>query len=141
MKRFNEAFRTKLYDTIKEIEDNSLIEIVVLIKPQSGFYRDIAAWTGVVFSFVLYSFFMFSPLNFDVYLIYAFTVLSFFAIYFLVMTFPQIVFKLIPAKRKNQCGDYGQGAVSKRRLAVYKSKNRYIDIFFVIREKSICAAR
>ncbi len=78
MDRFNEDFRTKLYDTIKKIEDNSLVEIVVIIKPSSGKYRDIPVWSGVVFAILLYTFFMFSHIEFDVYLIYVFTVLSFF---------------------------------------------------------------
>lgn len=135
MKRFNEAFRTKLYDAIKEIEDNSLIEIVVLIKPQSGLYRDIAAWTGIIFSFVLYSFFMFSPFNFDVYLIYAFTVLSFFAVYFLVMTFPQIVFKLIPAKRKNRNAEIMARALFQKGGLRFTSQRIGTLIYFSLYEK------
>ncbi|RLD79591.1 MAG: hypothetical protein DRJ10_08615, partial [Bacteroidetes bacterium] len=39
MNRFNETFRTKLFETIELIENNSLIEMVVIIKPQSGRYR------------------------------------------------------------------------------------------------------
>lgn len=78
MKRFDENFRTKLYDTIKKIEDNSLAEIVVIIKPASGKYRDIPVWSGVVFAILLYTFFMFSHFEFDAYLIYAFTVIAFF---------------------------------------------------------------
>ncbi len=78
MKRFDENFRTKLYDKIKMIEDSSLVEIVVIIKPASGKYRDVPVWSGVVFAILLYTFFMFSHFEFDVYLIYAFTVLSFF---------------------------------------------------------------
>jgi putative membrane protein len=99
MKRFNEAFRTKLYDTIKGIEDNSLIEIVVLIKPQSGSYRDIAVWAGAIFSFALYTFFMFSPFEFDVFLIYVFTVLGFFAAFTLVSAVPEMVRFAVSKKR------------------------------------------
>jgi putative membrane protein len=102
MKRFNKDFKTRLYDTIKDIENNSLVEIVVLIKPQSGKYRDIALWAGVIFSFTLYTFFMFSPFSFDVFIIYAFTLLSFFAIYTLFSALPIIESKFINQKRKDK---------------------------------------
>ncbi len=102
MKRFNEDFRTKLYDTIKEIENNSLVEIVVIIKPQSGSYKDVALWAGVSFSFLLYTFFMFSPVSFDVFLIYAFTVLGFLIAYGLFSAIPELESKFIKLKRKEK---------------------------------------
>ena len=102
MKEFNEEFRTKLYDTIKLIEDNSLIEIVVLIKPQSGKYKDVALWAGIIFSFTLYTFFMFSPVSFDVFVIYAFTILSFFAVFSLFMAVPSLESRFIKQKRKDR---------------------------------------
>jgi putative membrane protein len=102
MKRFNENFRTRLYTTIKEIEDSSLVEIVVLIKPQSGTYRDIALWAGVIFSFLLYTFFMFSPISFDVFLIYAFVVLGFLAVFGLFSAAPALESKFIKQKRKDR---------------------------------------
>jgi len=102
MKRFNEDFRTRLYDTIKDIEDNSLIEIVVLIKPQSGKYKDIALWAGVIFSFTLYTFFMFSPFSFDVFLIYTFTILGFLTAFGLFSAVPELESKFIKQKRKDR---------------------------------------
>jgi putative membrane protein len=99
MKRFNEAFRTKLYDTIQDIENNSQIEIVVLIKPQSGSYRDIEVWAGVLSSFLLFTFFMLAPFDIDMFLIYAITILCFFGIYTMVATIPEIVRWAIPKKR------------------------------------------
>jgi putative membrane protein len=102
MKRFDEDFRTRLYDTIKQIEDNSLVEMVVIIKPQSGKYRDIALWAGVLFSFFLYTFFMFSPFNFDVFLIYAFTILGFLFAFGLFSAIPILESKIIKQKRKDK---------------------------------------
>ena len=103
MKQFNEDFRTRLYDTIKNIEDNSLVEIVVIIKAASGKYRDIPLWSAVIFSILLYTFFMFSHFEFDVYLIYAFTVLSFFLIWSLVAAtgFVQKIFINKSRKKRN----------------------------------------
>ena len=102
MKRFDEAFRTKLYDTIRDIEDNSLVEIVVLIKPQSGSYRDISSLSAAIFSFLLYTFFMFSPFEFDVFLIYVFTVLGFLGVYFLFRSLPKLERNFIPRARKDK---------------------------------------
>jgi len=102
MKRFDENFRTRLYDTIKEIEDNSLVEIVVLIKPQSGSYRDIPLWAGIIFSMAIYTFFMFSPMHFDVYHIYAFTLLSFPLMYTLFRAVPNIESRFIKQARKDK---------------------------------------
>ncbi len=100
MKQFNENFRTKLYETIELIENNSLVEMVVIIKPNSGKYRDISVWSGVVFSFLLYTFFMFSPMEFGVYMIYGLTILSFFFIYGLVSISHFTLPFLINKKRK-----------------------------------------
>ena len=100
MKQFNEDFRTKLYETIELIENNSLVEMVVIIKEHSGKYRDIPVWAGLIFSFLLYTFFMFSHIAFDVYMIYGMTVLSFFFIYGLVSISHFTVPFLIKKKRK-----------------------------------------
>jgi len=102
MKRFNETFRTNLYETIELIENNSLVEMVVIIKAQSGKYRDIPVWSGIIFSFLLYTFFMFSPMEFGVYLIYGETILSFFLIYGLVSISSVLRSKFIKKKRKTR---------------------------------------
>lgn len=99
MKSFDENFRTNLYDTIELIEDNSLVEIVVIIKAQSGKYRDISVWAGIAFAFLLYTFFMFSNYEFGVYLIYVFTILGFFFMYGLVSISSLIKFYLLKKKR------------------------------------------
>ena len=83
MKYFNQDFKTELFKTIEEIENNSLVEIVVIAKSKSANYKDVSMWFGFGFLFFVYSIFMFSNLEFDVYLIYFFTLLSFFLGYFL----------------------------------------------------------
>lgn len=83
IKYFNQDYKTELYKTIEDIENNSLVEIVVIAKGKSENYRDVSMWFGVGFLAVVYSFFMFSHFEFDVFLIYFFTLLSFFLGYFL----------------------------------------------------------
>lgn len=83
MKEFNQEFKTELYKTIEDIENNSLVEIVVIAKAKSENYRDVSLWFGFGFMFVIYSFFMFSHFEFDPFLIYFFSILSFPLGYFL----------------------------------------------------------
>ena len=83
MKRFNDNFKSKLYKTIEDIENNSLVEIVSIFRANSGTYRDISMWAAVAFMFLTSSFFMFSPIEFDVYMIWLSTFASFILAYFI----------------------------------------------------------
>lgn len=136
MKRFNEAFRTKLYDTIQDIEENSLIEIVVIIKPQSGTYRDIPLWGGILFSFLLFTFFMFSPFEFNVFLIYVFTVLSFFGIFTLLNAVPEIYAGIIPTKRKKRNVEINGRAYFQKGGIRFTSKRIGTLFYFSLYEKT-----
>jgi len=141
MKRFDEAFRTKLYDTIQDIENNSQIEIVVLIKPQSGSYRDIALWAGVLFSFFLYTFFMFSPFIFDAFLIYVFTVLGFLGVYTLVSAFPEIISRVIPQKKKEKNVElFARASFQKGGIRFTNSKIGTLIYFSLLEKKAFVLA-
>jgi len=83
MKNFNQDYKTELYKTIEEIENNSLVEIVVIAKSKSDNYRAESLWFGFGFLVFVYTFFMFIPIDFDVYAIYLITIASFFIGYFL----------------------------------------------------------
>lgn len=135
MKRFNETFRTKLYDTIKDIEDNSLIEIVVIIKPQSGSYRDIPLWAGIWFAFLLYTFFMFSPFSFNVFLIYVFTVLGFLGVYTLFSALPEFFSAFIPKNRKEKMVEIFARALFQKGGIRFTSKQIGTLIYFSLLEK------
>lgn len=88
MKYFNDDFKQKLYETIEDIENHSLVETVAVIKSHTAKYRDVSLWFAFAFMAVLFTFFMFSPIEFDVYLIYLFTVLSFPFAFLLMELFP-----------------------------------------------------
>jgi putative membrane protein len=77
MERFNDAFKSRLYKSIEEIEKNSLVEIVTVIRANSGMYRDASLWFAAAFMFLCSIFFMFSPFVFDVYLIWISTFIAF----------------------------------------------------------------
>lgn len=138
MKRFNENFRTRLYDTIKDIESNSLVEIIMLIKPQSGRYRDIPVWAGAIFAFIIYTFFMFSPIHFDVYLIYAFTVLSFPLVYTLFKAIPNIESKFVSRKRKEKNVEINARASFQKGGIRFTSERIGILFYCSILEKKVC---
>jgi len=83
MKHFNENFKTKLYETIEDIENNSMVEVVAVVKKKSGEYQNVPLWFASVTMFLTYTFFMFYPIIFNVYFIYLATLFSFVFIYFL----------------------------------------------------------
>ena len=102
MKKFNEDFKTELYQTIEDIENSSLVEVVAMIKPKSGNYHDISFFAGAIVLFLTYTFFMFAPPVFDVYLIYFLTVASFLVAYSAVEFIQPIKRILTGKKRKNK---------------------------------------
>jgi putative membrane protein len=137
MKRFNEDFRTRLYDTIKDIENDSLVEIVVLIKAQSGSYRDIPIWAGMIASFVVYTFFMFSPFEFDVYLIYAFTLLSFPLVYTIFTSLPKLKAKFTKRSRMDKNVEINARAIFQKGGVRFTSERIGTLIYLSILEQKV----
>ena len=77
MKRFDDKFRTKIYEGVAEIENNSQAEAVVIIKKSSGRYAVYSFAAAAIVSFVIFTFFMFAPIDFDTYFMYGVSVLCF----------------------------------------------------------------
>lgn len=102
MDNLKNSYKKDLYSVIEDIESNSKVEIVTMIKSQSGVYRDISFFYGAVILFLAYSFFMFSPPEFDVYLIYFFTIAAFVIGFSIVEFISPIKSILISKKRKNK---------------------------------------
>jgi len=99
MKKFNKDFKTKLYQTIEDIENNSLVELVSIIKDSSGNYRDVSFFSGAILLFWAYTYFMFAPTVFDVYLIYFLTILAF-LIGFVLVEFIRPLKRVLSGKRR-----------------------------------------
>ena len=102
MKKFTEKFKTELYQTIEDIENNSQVEVVAIIKPEAGKYRDTSYIAGAIVLFFTFTFFMYSPWVFDVYLIYFLTIISFFVGFGLVEFIPPIKRLFIRKKKLNR---------------------------------------
>ncbi|MCK5535455.1 MAG: hypothetical protein KAI79_01445, partial [Bacteroidales bacterium] len=99
MKQFNEDFKTKLYQIVEDIENNSLIEVVAVIKAQTRSYRDVSLLGGAVVLFLAYTYLMFAPTIFDVYLIYFLSIIGFLIGFSIVEFIPPIKRMLIPKKK------------------------------------------
>ncbi len=83
MKRFGENFKSKLSKTIKDIENNSLVEIVAVVKAKSADYKDVSLRIAFAGMALLFSWLMFSDFEINVYYIYFITIISFVVFYFL----------------------------------------------------------
>lgn len=77
---FNDQFKSKLIDSIENIENNSVIEIVVVIKRISGNYLHVPLLYGIAFFLFTIAWFIFSPFGYDFNhpLVYGIILLSFF---------------------------------------------------------------
>jgi len=99
MKEFNEDFKTKLYQTIEEIENNSLVEVVTIIRQQSGKYRDVGLRVAAIFTGIIFSIMFLMPFTINPYLIYIITIISFLITLYTVMLIPPVLRLFISTKR------------------------------------------
>lgn len=114
MKRFDENFRTKLYEGVAEIENNSQTEAVVIIKKASGHYTPYAFVAAAILFFVVFSFFMFAPFEYDTYFMYGFSVLVFGAALVCFSFVPALQRIVIPKKiRRKNVEIYGRAIFQK----------------------------
>jgi len=137
MKRFDEKFRTKLYENIQNIENNSLVEVVAIIKERSGKYTDVSFLVGLIVLFVAYTFFMFAPIDFNVYMIYFMTVLSFFVGY-LAMEFIQPLSNMfVKSDRKDRNVEIYSRAVFQKGGVRFTDQKIGVLIFVSLFEKQV----
>ena len=114
MKRFDEKFRTKLYEGVAEIENNSQTEAVVIIKKASGSYTPYAFVAASILCFVVFTFFMISVLLFNTYFMYGFTVLVFGAALACFSFLPALQRIIVPKKiRRKNVEIYGRAIFQK----------------------------
>ena len=99
MKKLNESFKTELWQTIEDIENNSLVEIILIAKQRSGNYIDVALWGGIIFNLLIFTLLMFLPIVFGDYLIYLGPIVAFATAYSLIYFINPLNRKLIGKKR------------------------------------------
>ena len=130
MKKFSEEFKTELYQTIEDIENNSQVEVVAIIKPESAKYRAISFAAGAILLFLTFTFFMYSPWVFDVYLIFFLTITSFFVGFGLVEFIPQIKRILLRKKLINRNVEVYSRAIFQK-AGMRHTKEKVAVLFFV----------
>ena len=134
---FNEQFRTRLYNTIKEIENQSVAEVVVIIRPSSSFYRDIALWSGFVLQVIITMFMLFSPIVFDPYVISFTSLLSFLIGFLLVSVINPIKRLLVPTKQKNRAVELYARALFQKGKIYYTKRHTGLLIFVSLFERKV----
>jgi len=78
IKKFNQNFRTKLWQKVSDIENNSQAEIVVLVKSKSGHHEEAILINGGLLAMIVFTVIMFIPIDFGHMSIYMLPILSFF---------------------------------------------------------------
>jgi len=130
IKQFSQEFKNKLWDIIAETENNSQVEIVVMIKPESETYKDIALWYGIALAFISFSFFMFAPFVFGDYLLYTGTIFAFVVGMGLTYFIKPVLNCLVPEKRKKRSVEIIARALFQK--AGINNTNEKIGVLFYI---------
>ncbi len=99
MKEFNENFRTKLYQIIEDIENNSLVEIVSIIRQKSDNYKDIGLLIASIIAGVALTVMMFIPFDINPYLIFIITIVLFLLSFYAIMLIPALLKLFLSPKR------------------------------------------
>jgi len=137
MKTFNEDFKTNLYQTISEIENNSLVEIVAIIRQQSEKYKDVGLMFASIFAGVVFTVLMFIPLDIDAYLIYIIVIFSFLFGFFAAMSIPQLLKLLICKKRIDKSTEIMARAIFQKGGIRFTKEKIGILFFFSYFEKKV----
>lgn len=128
---FSEDFKTKLYDTIEQIEnENSEVEIVSIIRNQSEKYFDVSLLLSVGLMFILYAVLMIIPVEINVYLIFFVIVLSFFVFAAVFLFFPQLIRPFVKKERMKRNVEIMARAIFQKG-EIYLTQNNIGVLFFV----------
>jgi len=102
MHYFDQAFKTTLWETIADIENHSLVELVVVVKSRSERYADIPFLWGSALAFITFTFMMFAPIVFGDYALYIAPIIAFFIGLLSARLFPPAQWLLISKKRRRR---------------------------------------
>jgi putative membrane protein len=102
MKYFTEEFKSKLSETVAELESSSQVEAVAIIRTSSEDYRDIPHILAAIITFITFTLFMFLPLEFGDYLIYIGTLFSYIGGFILGYYFKPALRVFISKKRQQK---------------------------------------
>ncbi len=123
MNFFSQEFKNQLTKTVSEIENNSQVEVVVIIKAISGNYEDNALKLGAILSFISFTLFMFLPSEFGSYLIYTGTTAAFVIPVILGYLSKSILRSLVSPKRMARNVEIMARAIFQK-AGIYNTKNK-----------------
>ncbi len=135
MKRFNNEFKTRLYSAIQDIENNSLVEIVVIIKAASATYREAYLWWGVIFAFLIDAFFMFSPAIYEVPTIFFGTILSFLVGFVIALQIDAVQRIVLSKKQLTKNAEIAARAIFQKGGIRHTNEKTGVLIYFSLFEK------
>lgn len=135
IKDFDQNFKTRLYEGVKKIEDNSQAEAVVMIKHSSGKYLSYSlAVAGGVF-IVMMVYFMVSPIEYNPYsmLVYAalLSVLTVLAFSF----FPELYRLVVPKKIRYKNVEIHARAIFQKAQMYKTIENTAFLVYYSLLEK------
>lgn len=137
MKEFSEDFRTKLYQTIEEIENNSLVEVVSIIREQSEKYTDVALKVAAVFTMVLFSVLILIPFDIKTSVLHLLPILSFVAVFYIVMSVPALLRLFISQKRMDKSVEIMGRAIFQKGGVRFTEQRIGVLIFISYFEKKV----
>lgn len=76
-KALTTAFQTRLWEAVKAIEQNSQVEVVVVIRSRSEDYRDVALIWGIISALLAFTYVMFAPDLFEDWLVFCAPIVAF----------------------------------------------------------------
>jgi len=109
--RFDNAARESLTDCVKEIEQTSGAELVLVVRARSGSYRHADSLFGSILAFAGLNFLLFSPVSFQVYWVAIDVALLFFLGAFLSSRSHTIRYLLTSQKHRKQAVRTGAAAM------------------------------
>jgi len=137
MNFFSEDFKNNLYETIEDIENNSLVEIVGIVRQQSEKYRDVGLLFAAITTAILYTVLIIIPATINPYLIYLSTIVFYLIAYFGIMAAPSFLRLFVCSKRKNKAVELMSRAVFQKGGIRHTQEKIGVLFFVSILEKKV----
>ncbi len=134
---FDEHFKSKLYEQIKEIEKDSFVEVVVIVRGSSEKYRDVSLWFGYGLQILTVGYMLFSPIVFSPYYICFMGLFSLIFGYLLVQLIHPLKRLLVGKRRMKRAVEIYSRAIFQKGGLYYTTHHNGLLIFVSLFEKEV----
>ena len=141
IKNFDQSFKTRLYDGVKNIESNSQAEAVVMIKQSSGkyFVYSIAA-AGVMFVLAM-AYFMLSPIEYDPYTMFTTSVVLALVMVLAFKLFPELYRVAVPKSiREKNVEIHARAIFQKAQMYKTVANSAFLVYYSLVEKKAVFLA-